>query len=237
MIPMIMIDGLKANQVANQLSPVSHKSNFDRSISSTKLSQLTSHITLQQSKRTRYTIMTFNHNQQLKTTSTTERTVANASASVGPAQRKRKRNSNEHNQAFKQRAVANSRERVRTQKLNQAYKQLQSVIPKEPSDKMSKIHTLKLALAYMYFLLDILNDNESSNSHNNHIQETKEPGNTKSSSYISQIDNNNCLNNHDDETNSTFYNNYLQNHLKAQTSNDLRDAFREYRFNKRRGSW
>lgn len=63
-----------------------------------------------------------------------------------------------------QRAVANVRERKRTQKLNQAYKQLQSIIPKEPSDKMSKIHTLKLALAYIDFLNDILKDAESDDS-------------------------------------------------------------------------
>lgn len=56
------------------------------------------------------------------------------------------------------RAVANVRERKRTQKLNSAYKHLQSIIPKEPSDKMSKIHTLKLALDYINFLNDILNE-------------------------------------------------------------------------------
>lgn len=61
----------------------------------------------------------------------------------------------------KQRAVANVRERKRTQLLNQAYKQLQSIIPKEPSDKMSKIHTLKLALAYIHFLNDILKTNDN----------------------------------------------------------------------------
>lgn len=59
-----------------------------------------------------------------------------------------------------QRAVANVRERKRTQMLNEAYKQLQSIIPKEPSDKMSKIHTLKLALAYIGFLDDILKTGE-----------------------------------------------------------------------------
>lgn len=63
-----------------------------------------------------------------------------------------------------QRAVANVRERKRTQKLNQAYKQLQSIIPKEPSDKMSKIHTLKLALAYIDFLNDILKESDDNNN-------------------------------------------------------------------------
>lgn len=63
-----------------------------------------------------------------------------------------------------QREVANVRERKRTQKLNQAYKQLQSIIPKEPSDKMSKIHTLKLALAYIDFLNGMLREGDSSDS-------------------------------------------------------------------------
>lgn len=44
--------------------------------------------------------------------------------------------------------------------LNQAYKQLQSIVPKKPSDKMSKIHTLKLALAYIDFLNDLLKSSE-----------------------------------------------------------------------------
>lgn len=63
--------------------------------------------------------------------------------------------------ANKQRVVANVRERKRTQSLNHAYKLLQSKIPKEPSDKMSKIHTLKLALAYIDFLNDVLKSSEA----------------------------------------------------------------------------
>lgn len=60
----------------------------------------------------------------------------------------------------KKRAEANVRERKRTQTLNKAYKQLQSIIPKEPSDKMSKIHTLRLTLAYIDFLNNILKEGE-----------------------------------------------------------------------------
>lgn len=56
--------------------------------------------------------------------------------------------------------MANVRERKRTQKLNQAYKKLQAIIPKEPSDKMSKIHTLRLALSYINFLDDILKQSD-----------------------------------------------------------------------------
>lgn len=65
-----------------------------------------------------------------------------------------------NNNNNKQRTVANVRERKRTQLLNQAYKQLQACIPKEPSDKMSKIHTLKLAMAYIQCLNDILKSSE-----------------------------------------------------------------------------
>lgn len=75
-----------------------------------------------------------------------------------------------------QRAVANVRERKRTQKLNQAYKQLQSIIPKEPSDKMSKIHTLKLTLAYIDFLNNILKESEPGSEFNlpeGELDETK----------------------------------------------------------------
>lgn len=81
------------------------------------------------------------------------------------------------------RVVANVRERKRTQSLNQAYKKLQSIIPKEPSDKMSKIHTLKLAQAYISFLSKLLDkDNKTiscdntqassmhTNKHNHHLQ-------------------------------------------------------------------
>ena len=64
----------------------------------------------------------------------------------------------------KQRAIANVRERKRTQQLNQAYKQLQAIVPREPSDKMSKIQTLKLALSYIDFLNRILNETDSTSS-------------------------------------------------------------------------
>lgn len=86
-----------------------------------------------------------------------------------------------------QRAVANVRERKRTQKLNQAYKQLQSIIPKEPSDKMSKIHTLKLALAYIDFLNGMLDSSDSTlaSSPNISLEQPKSPYCTSSHSTIS----------------------------------------------------
>ena len=56
-----------------------------------------------------------------------------------------------------QRVIANVRERKRTQSLNQAFATLRQMIPSLPSDKLSKIQTLKLASRYIQFL-DEVND-------------------------------------------------------------------------------
>lgn len=59
-----------------------------------------------------------------------------------------------------QRTLANVRERQRTQSLNDAFSQLRRIIPTLPSDKLSKIQTLKLATRYIDFLYQVLrNDN------------------------------------------------------------------------------
>ncbi|KAF7632228.1 hypothetical protein Mgra_00008347 [Meloidogyne graminicola] len=50
------------------------------------------------------------------------------------------------------RNMANCRERQRTEELNEAFKRLRNTIPSIPSDKMSKIHTLKIATEYIRFL-------------------------------------------------------------------------------------
>lgn len=55
-----------------------------------------------------------------------------------------------------QRTIANVRERQRTQSLNDAFCQLRKIIPTLPSDKLSKIQTLKLATRYIDFLYQIL---------------------------------------------------------------------------------
>jgi twist-like protein len=57
-----------------------------------------------------------------------------------------------------QRVIANVRERQRTQSLNEAFTSLRTIIPTLPSDKLSKIQTLKLATSYIDFLYQILND-------------------------------------------------------------------------------
>lgn len=55
-----------------------------------------------------------------------------------------------------QRAMANVRERQRTQSLNDAFAALRKIIPTLPSDKLSKIQTLKLAARYIDFLYHVL---------------------------------------------------------------------------------
>ncbi|XP_013870812.1 twist-related protein 2 [Austrofundulus limnaeus] len=59
-----------------------------------------------------------------------------------------------------QRAIANVRERQRTQSLNEAFASLRKIIPTLPSDKLSKIQTLKLASRYIDFLYQVLQSNE-----------------------------------------------------------------------------
>ncbi|KAK3775060.1 hypothetical protein RRG08_048270 [Elysia crispata] len=59
-----------------------------------------------------------------------------------------------------QRILANVRERQRTQSLNDAFSQLRKIIPTLPSDKLSKIQTLKLASRYIDFLYQVLRSDE-----------------------------------------------------------------------------
>ncbi len=59
-----------------------------------------------------------------------------------------------------QRVVANVRERQRTQSLNDAFAHLRLIIPTLPSDKLSKIQTLKLATRYIDFLYQILHTDD-----------------------------------------------------------------------------
>ncbi|XP_054465846.1 twist-related protein 2-like [Anoplopoma fimbria] len=59
-----------------------------------------------------------------------------------------------------QRVIANIRERQRTQSLNDAFASLRKIIPTLPSDKLSKIQTLKLASRYIDFLYQVLENDE-----------------------------------------------------------------------------
>ncbi|XP_061657405.1 twist-related protein 2-like [Syngnathoides biaculeatus] len=60
-----------------------------------------------------------------------------------------------------QRVIANIRERQRTQSLNEAFASLRKIIPTLPSDKLSKIQTLKLASRYIDFLYQVLQSDET----------------------------------------------------------------------------
>ncbi|XP_053705090.1 twist-related protein 2-like [Synchiropus splendidus] len=59
-----------------------------------------------------------------------------------------------------QRMIANIRERQRTQSLNEAFASLRKIIPTLPSDKLSKIQTLKLASRYIDFLCQVLQSDQ-----------------------------------------------------------------------------
>ncbi|KAI4875514.1 hypothetical protein NFI96_009695 [Prochilodus magdalenae] len=64
----------------------------------------------------------------------------------------------------KQRVLANVRERQRTQSLNEAFASLRTMIPSLPSDKLSKIQTLKLASRYIDFLYQVLQSDTTESS-------------------------------------------------------------------------
>jgi hypothetical protein len=54
------------------------------------------------------------------------------------------------------RQIANVRERQRTESLNDAFEKLRKIVPTLPSDKLSKIQTLKLATDYIEFLFTLI---------------------------------------------------------------------------------
>lgn len=61
-----------------------------------------------------------------------------------------------------QRIVANIRERERTKIMNDAFSNLRKKVPSLPSDKLSKIQTLKLASEYIQFLIKVLQNSSHS---------------------------------------------------------------------------
>nr|CAD7574873.1 unnamed protein product [Timema californicum] len=69
---------------------------------------------------------------------------------------KARRKSQSYEELQTQRVMANVRERQRTQSLNEAFSSLRKIIPTLPSDKLSKIQTLKLAARYIDFLYQVL---------------------------------------------------------------------------------
>lgn len=75
--------------------------------------------------------------------------------------RKRRKVHQSYQEEQNQRFSANIRERQRTQSLNEAFACLRKSIPTLPSDKLSKIQTLKLAASYIDFLCHILSEPEN----------------------------------------------------------------------------
>ena len=75
--------------------------------------------------------------------------------------RSRKKKQLSYDDIQTQRVMANVRERQRTQSLNDAFAQLRQIIPTLPSDKLSKIQTLKLATRYIDFLYSVLRSDNS----------------------------------------------------------------------------
>lgn len=71
-----------------------------------------------------------------------------------------RRKSQTYEELQTQRVMANVRERQRTQSLNEAFASLRKIIPTLPSDKLSKIQTLKLAARYIDFLYQVLHCDE-----------------------------------------------------------------------------
>lgn len=83
------------------------------------------------------------------------------SGSGGDGPRKARRKSPQSLEELQaQRCLANVRERQRTESLNDAFSQLRKIIPTLPSDKLSKIQTLKLACRYIDFLFQILRSDD-----------------------------------------------------------------------------
>lgn len=90
-----------------------------------------------------------------------------SSSSPSSVNKRNKKPSPSSNQSFEelqnQRVLANVRERQRTQSLNEAFASLRKIIPTLPSDKLSKIQTLKLASRYIDFLYQVLQSDEMDN--------------------------------------------------------------------------
>ena len=89
-----------------------------------------------------------------------QRRRSNSSTSSNSKAASRIRKQISHDELQVQRNQANVRERMRTQSLNEAFQNLRQSIPTMPSDKMSKIQTLKLASDYIGFLYTVLNEGE-----------------------------------------------------------------------------
>ncbi|OXU28533.1 hypothetical protein TSAR_008978 [Trichomalopsis sarcophagae] len=85
---------------------------------------------------------------------------ASSTSSCSRSNKLRRKGGATEEELHSQRVMANVRERQRTQSLNEAFTQLRKSIPTLPSDKLSKIQTLKLATKYIDFLEKVLHCNK-----------------------------------------------------------------------------
>lgn len=94
--------------------------------------------------------------RKLSSTSNNESEGETTMAASSTRTKIRRKNGQSDEDTQNQRAMANVRERQRTQSLNEAFAALRRIIPTLPSDKLSKIQTLKLAARYIDFLFHVL---------------------------------------------------------------------------------
>jgi hypothetical protein len=79
-----------------------------------------------------------------------------------------------HQQGNQQRYAANMRERRRMQSINEAFEGLRIYLPTLPYEKkLSKVDTLRLSIAYINFLTDLLNKDAKLNSQSMQPKEPK----------------------------------------------------------------
>ncbi|CAJ0942845.1 unnamed protein product, partial [Mesorhabditis belari] len=89
-----------------------------------------------------------------------------------------KRTNKSEDEVQAQRNSANKRERQRTKELNDAFAILRKRIPSMPSDKMSKIHTLRIATEYIRFLDQVKKDGGKTWGIDLHVGDSKSLQNT-----------------------------------------------------------
>lgn len=93
-----------------------------------------------------------------------KRSLSSSSKSSSGDVKQRRKYPQSFGELHSQRILANVRERQRTQSLNEAFTALRKLIPTLPSDKLSKIQTLKLASRYIHFLCQILHGSDDADS-------------------------------------------------------------------------
>jgi hypothetical protein len=128
---------------------------------------------------------------------------------------------NQEDDVQQQRVMANVRERQRTQSLNEAFASLRQIIPTLPSDKLSKIQTLKLATRYIEFLYQLLKETNESTSQNSNIpvQSQQQPQCNENNANSASNSSNNSSSNE-----SLFTDNYSNKLIENETNNELCDS-------------